>query len=78
MPNLKKKLLWKLDEYFKMNIRTIQLNYPIHWIIQFDMRGPDFVVISTIFMWYFRKNRAALCEHCIPFLDGVRKSYFVT
>ena len=29
-------------------------------------------------MWYFRKNRAAMGEHCIPCQDGVQKSDFVT
>ena len=63
---------------FQMNIRTIQLNGLIQCKILFSTSGPDFVIISTTFMWYFRKDRAALGEHCIPFQDGVQKSDFVT
>ena len=73
-----KVLHWKSDKYFKMNTRTIQLNGPIQYKILFYTSGPDFVTISTTFMWYFRKNRAALGEHCIPCQDGVQKSDFVT
>ena len=71
-----KVLHWKSDKYFKMNIRTIQLNGPIQYEILFYTSGPDFVTISTTFMWYFWKNRAALGEHCIPCQDGVQKSDF--
>ena len=71
-----KVLHWKSDKYFKMNIRTIQLNGPIQYKILFYTSGPDFVTISTTFMWYFRKNRVALGEHCIPCQDVVQKSYF--
>ena len=73
-----KVLRWKSDKYFKMNIRTIQLNGPIQCKILFYTSVPDFVIISTTFMWYLRKNRAALGEHCISCQDGVQKSDFVT
>ena len=69
-------LRWKSDKYFKMNIRTIQLT--IQCKILFYSSVPDFVMISTTVMWYLRKNRAALGEHCIPFQDSVQKSDFVT
>ena len=49
-------LRWKSDKYFKMNIRTIQLNGPIQCKILFYTSVPDFVIISTTFMWYLRKN----------------------
>ena len=61
-----------------MNIRTTQLNGPIQCKILFYTSVPDFVIISTTFMWYLRKNRAALGKHCIPCQDGVQKSDFVT
>ena len=73
-----KVLQWKSDKYFKMNIRTTQLNGPIQCKILFYTSVPDFVIISTTFMWYWRKNRAALGKHCIPCQDGVQKSDFVT
>ena len=73
-----KVLQWKSDKYFKMNIRTTQLNGPIQCKILFYTSVPDFVIISTTFMWYLRKNRAALGKHCIPCQDGVQKSDFVT
>ena len=73
-----KGLRWKSDKYFKMNIRTIQLNGPIQCKILFYTSVPDFVIISTTFMWYLRKNRAALGEHCILCQDDVQKSDFVT
>ena len=61
-----------------MNIRTIQLNGPIQCEILFFTSALDFIIISTTFMWYLRKKRAALGEHCIPCQDGVQKSDFVT
>ena len=73
-----KVLRWKSDKYFKMNIRTIQLNGPIQCKVLFYSSVPDFVIISTTVMWYLWKNRAALGEHCIPFQDSVQKSDFVT
>ena len=46
-----KVLQWKSDKYSKMNIRTIQSNDPIQCKMLFYISGPDFVVISTTFMW---------------------------
>ena len=57
--------IWKVlqrksDKYFKMNIRTIQLNDPIECKILFYICGPDFEAISTIFMWDFRRKQSSV------------------
>ena len=55
-----KVLQWKSDEYFKINIRTIQLNDPIQYKILFYICGPDFVAISIIFMWDFGRKQSSV------------------
>ena len=67
-----KNLQWKSDKYFKMNIRTIQLNGPIQCKILFYTSGPDFVIISTTFMWYFRKKTE---KHWVNIVFPVKMAY---
>ena len=55
-----KVLQWKSDKYSKMNIRTIQSDDPIQCKMLFYISGPDFVVISTTFMWYFRTKQSSI------------------
>ena len=55
-----KVLQWKSDKHSKMNIRTLQSNDPIQGKMLFYISGPDFVVISTTFMWYFRTKQSSI------------------